>query len=234
MEVRELQIKLHEIHERGFIESHRSGDTGVGKTLEDLLGISENNRESADFIDSNIEVKASREQSSNMLSLFTKEPPRDTRQLWGAEIVEEVGYEDSKGRQALKSTLDFEEPNNQGLYTTSLDDRIRVMHIQHGVCADYPVSVIKNKVEERFPALLLVNAEREDRDGVEYFKYTSAKLYHEFDFESFRGLLDDSILRIDFRMHIKPDGTLRNRGTGWRLKQENYLENIFGKEMKLL
>ena len=34
--------KMEEIKDIGFIKSHRDGDTGVGKTLEDELGIEEN------------------------------------------------------------------------------------------------------------------------------------------------------------------------------------------------
>ena len=35
--------KLEEIKSRGYIKTHRPGPTGIGKTLEDLLGILENN-----------------------------------------------------------------------------------------------------------------------------------------------------------------------------------------------
>lgn len=38
-----------EIVKMGWIYSHRKGDTGVGKTLEDLLGIKENNINGPDF-----------------------------------------------------------------------------------------------------------------------------------------------------------------------------------------
>lgn len=39
----ELIQKLKAIKEMGYIKTHRSGNTGIGKTLEDLLGIKENN-----------------------------------------------------------------------------------------------------------------------------------------------------------------------------------------------
>ena len=35
----------------GWIQTHRSGPTGIGKTLEDLLGIPENNLDQPDFGD---------------------------------------------------------------------------------------------------------------------------------------------------------------------------------------
>ena len=45
----------------GFVESHREGDTGIGKTLEDLLGITENNIAGPDF--ATYELKSARKDS---------------------------------------------------------------------------------------------------------------------------------------------------------------------------
>ena len=39
----QLVEELKEIRERGYVKTHRSHNTGIGKTLEDLLGIKENN-----------------------------------------------------------------------------------------------------------------------------------------------------------------------------------------------
>ena len=39
----ELIEKLKEIKEMSYVKTHRAGTTGIGKTLEDLLGIKENN-----------------------------------------------------------------------------------------------------------------------------------------------------------------------------------------------
>lgn len=56
----------------GWIETHRSGPTGIGKTLEDLLGIPENNIDGPDFGD--YELKSCRLDSKSMLTIFTKTP----------------------------------------------------------------------------------------------------------------------------------------------------------------
>ena len=37
------------ICEMGWIKTHRAGSTGIGKTLEDILGIPENNIDAPDF-----------------------------------------------------------------------------------------------------------------------------------------------------------------------------------------
>ena len=38
-----LVKKLKAIKKIGYIKTHRVGNTGIGKTIEDLLGITENN-----------------------------------------------------------------------------------------------------------------------------------------------------------------------------------------------
>jgi len=68
----EMVKKLIEIKEMGFIRTHRSGNTGVGKTLEDLLGIKENNIPSPNGIKT--ELKSARKNAKSMLTLFTKSP----------------------------------------------------------------------------------------------------------------------------------------------------------------
>ena len=60
------------IKQMGWIRTHRSGNTGIGKTLEDLLDIQENNYQEPDF--GEYELKASRSNSNSMLTLFTKSP----------------------------------------------------------------------------------------------------------------------------------------------------------------
>ena len=60
------------ICDKGWIRTHRSGPTGIGKTLEDLLGIPENNIDGPDFGD--YELKSCRLNSNSMLTIFTKTP----------------------------------------------------------------------------------------------------------------------------------------------------------------
>lgn len=60
------------IKEQSWIKTHRSGPTGIGKTLEDLLEIPENNLGEPDF--GEYELKSSRLNSNSMLTMFTKSP----------------------------------------------------------------------------------------------------------------------------------------------------------------
>lgn len=64
--------KLIAIKNIGWIKTHRCGRTGIGKTLEDLLGIKENNIQSPDY--GEYELKSARKNSNSMLILITKSP----------------------------------------------------------------------------------------------------------------------------------------------------------------
>jgi hypothetical protein len=41
--------ELERVKAKGYIPSHRAGDTGIGKTLEDELGVEENSVQAADL-----------------------------------------------------------------------------------------------------------------------------------------------------------------------------------------
>ena len=73
MDLQELKHRLEQIKKQGFIKTHRAGDTGIGKTLEDLLQIKENNIPLHD-IRGVAELKAYRKDAKSMLTLFTLEP----------------------------------------------------------------------------------------------------------------------------------------------------------------
>ena len=80
MNLQELTEKILEIKNKGFIKTHRLNDTGIGKTLEDLLGIQENNLRLPDV--GEIELKAKRIYSQSMLTIATKAPkPRGVNRI---------------------------------------------------------------------------------------------------------------------------------------------------------
>ena len=69
MNIDQLKDKLSEIYQAGYIVSLRKGPTGVGKTLETLLGVKENNLRSPDL--GNIELKCRRIKSNSRMAMFT-------------------------------------------------------------------------------------------------------------------------------------------------------------------
>ncbi len=75
--VRKFLHRFDAITALGFVPTRRAGDTGVGHTLESLLGLSENNDPGGDFL--GMEVKAWRlgahgTNRRRPMNLFLKEP----------------------------------------------------------------------------------------------------------------------------------------------------------------
>lgn len=126
MDLPKLKKELLRIKDLGFIMTHRSGDTGIGKTLEDLLGIKENNIPLYD-IEGIAELKAYRKNSKSMLTLFTLEPlPKggDRDKM----LLDNFGYSkrDNGRSKELHSTLSCKKYNNQFLRLAVEKDTIRV------------------------------------------------------------------------------------------------------------
>ena len=95
------------IKSKGWIESHRAHDTGIGKTFEDLIGIVENNNYLADYHDI-LELKASRNLSQSLVTLFTKAPkPRGVNKI----IRERFGQLD-EGLKTIHTTFSALKFNN--------------------------------------------------------------------------------------------------------------------------
>lgn len=90
-------VHIRKIKGMGFVKTHRPGDTGIGKTLEDLLGIIENNIAGPDF--DLYELKSARKITSSMLTLFTKAPqPKGANPL----LLDAFGYKHRKKLEALE------------------------------------------------------------------------------------------------------------------------------------
>ncbi len=75
---------------------------------------------------------------------------------------------------------------------------------------------------------LLVSAQREYRNGVEYFHYVDAKMLHGSTTElKLRTQLENGYMDFEFRLHDNGTASGRNHGTAFRVKESN-LEHIFG------
>jgi len=77
------RLKAITIKEKGYIKTHRKGNTGIGKTLEDLLGITENNIPGPNT--AMIELKSARKNVSSMLIHYSQNllfPQKQTLFCW--------------------------------------------------------------------------------------------------------------------------------------------------------
>lgn len=90
-------------------------DTGIGRTVETVLGIDMNASQAPDY--KGIELKSHRESSRVRNTLFTQSPEWDISKLKsGRAIVEKYGYlQEGYNHKSLHVTLSANRPNQQGL-----------------------------------------------------------------------------------------------------------------------
>lgn len=214
----ELIEKLKKISDMGWIKTHRVGNTGIGKTLEDLLGITENNIPGPNS--AMIELKSARKNASSMLTLFTKSPlPTRANSL----LLEKFGYASTKkqGTKRLETTvnaLNFNIIKGRSGFKISIEeDRINLITPSNEIVAYWDKETLKNSFERKLPKLLYVKAEVRGKGSDEEFWFNEAWLLSGFDFNNFVQLLKDGIILVDIRIGQYPDGRPHDHGTGFRV-----------------
>lgn len=214
----ELIEKLTAIKKRGYIRTHRKGNTGIGKTLEDLLGITENNIPGPNA--TMMELKSARKNVSSMLTLFTKSPlPKRANSI----LLQRFGYESAPGnrRKKLHTTINAVSFNRlkgkPGFKIDIKSDRINLINPQNEVLGYWDRETLRNSFERKLPKLLYVKAETRGEGANEEFWFNEAWLLEDFDFSNFLKLLREGIIVVDTRIGQYPDGRPHDHGTGFRV-----------------
>lgn len=239
-------VKFKEIKEMGWIKTHRSGNTGIGKTLEDLLGITENNIQGPDF--GNYELKSGRVNSNSMLSLITKSPePAKSNQ----KLVNKFGYYSDKSRNQEKKVLHttLKTGVDTSIYNTG--NTLRPTYIEdyetkHGPLqvltlisnfgmeeVYWPIETFKALINKKLgKEFVYVRAESRGTGANEEFKYTEAYLLSGIDSENIIELIKRGIMYIDIRIGQYANGTCHDHGTGFRIREcdQHYL---YSKKIRL-
>jgi len=200
----------------------RSGPTGVGHTLEQCLGLTENNIAVPDL--GTVELKAHRDNVTSLITLFTF-----NRKAWVMQPLSAVrayGTPDPNGRLGLYFTMS-QQPNSAGLFLTVTDDVVAVQHTSGRMLARWFTSDLSAQFHAKMPALILVTARTEIRGDTEYFNYYRARLLT----GTSPTLIADQIRRgnilVDLRLHDALTRA-RNHGTGFRAS-ESSLDQLFTK-----
>lgn len=230
----DFRKKLKKIYRLGFVKSLRSGDTGIGKTLEELIGIPENNV-TKDFKFSRrvIELKSQRINASSRVTLITKSP--HWKPLSAEEIIKKYGYPDAKGRQGLKVTVTATDFNTRRLklQVNKPNNKINIIHETDGVICYFQMNELMDKIREKLSQnLLIVFAKTKRKRRIEYFHYYEAYFLSRLSEKNFKRLLSKGKIVWEFRMHIKENGSVRDHGAGFRIS-EKYLPNLYTTKEKI-
>lgn len=240
-----LIAKLKEISAMGFIPNARRGNVGgIGNTLEDLLGIKENNLPIPNATE--WELKAQRLNSTSLTTLFHIEPsPRAIRFVpqillpkygWAHQ---EDGKKYPKGEMSYRQTIHGNSRSDRG-FKVVIDQKERKILISFDAKSvdsrhkNWLESVKKrvgfgelnpqpywgfDDLEHKAGTKLLntfyVQAEVKIVRKKEHYHYNKVMMLQKFSFEGFLKALEEGKILVDFDAR-----TRHNHGTKFRMRQD--------------
>jgi len=237
---------LIEIRNRGWIPTGRkNNDGGVGNTLEDLLGIEENNLPIPNAAE--WELKAQRKNTTSLVTLFHMEPSPRAYKFVPSILLPEFGWghqnagqKYSSDEKSFRQTINARGFSNRG-FTVRVDRAERKVLIDFDpnkiVDADHPEWVQKvsqkkldpkpywgfddlyHKAGTKLHNCFFVWAESKKMDGNLHFHYQDIYMLKKFDLGKFIDAIELGNVYIDFDAR-----TGHNHGTKFRLKRETLID----------
>lgn len=240
--------KLKAIKALGWIKTQRPGNDGaVGNTLEDLLGIEENNLPIPNAAE--WELKAQRKSTASLTTLFHMEPSPQ-----GANIVSQIllpfygwkhkqaGSKHPKTKKSFRSTTNAVNYTDRGFivkvdrkaekvifsFDASKVDKKKHRKWLNGVKKAVELGEINPQPYWGFKDLMYkagsklkntfyVLAENKREEEDEYFRFDEVDILADFNFEGFLECIENGTVLIDFDARSK-----HNHGTKFRIKQNNW------------
>ncbi len=221
--------EFEKVKAMGWIRTHRAGPTGIGKTLEDLLGIPENNLDEPDFGD--YELKSCRIDSNSMLTMFTRapEPRRANTYLRMKYGYSSNAYDNDE--KVLHSTLSADR------FTPVADTghKLKISCAADGIyieCEDgvenifWSREALKACFEKKYKNKFVYAKALSRGEGAnEEFKFVEAYEVSGFDYDAFISLLEEGKIYVDLRIgqyhHGRNKGKTHDHGTGFRIKEND-------------
>ncbi|MBQ8124470.1 MAG: MvaI/BcnI restriction endonuclease family protein [Kiritimatiellae bacterium] len=229
-EASELLSKLKKIHAQGYVPGIKHGDTDVGMTLENLLGIKPNADKAPDY--KGIELKTSRKlgkavasiPKNKKVTLFTNTPDWKRSKFDALGILKTFGYVEN-GRLQLYCTVS-NIANPQGLYLDAHNEIDLINKAKTdkytGDVAVWALDVLKTRLAEKHHETFWIQASSRVIDGKEYFQYDFVRHTRKPNTVNLASLFDAGIITLDYAMHIKPSGGVRDHGYLFRTTSDKF------------
>jgi hypothetical protein len=236
--------KLKEIRSMGWIKNARPGNVGgIGNTLEDLLGIEENNLPIPNAAE--WELKTQRMDTTSLTTLFHMEPSPRTLRFVPKILLPKYGWpHEEAGTKYPENEMSFRQtiPGTSG---TDRGFKVKVNYDSEKVLISFDSKSVSSEhakwlesVQQRvglgeldpqpywgFEDLFhkagtkllncfYVQAQRKKKEGEEFFLYDKISVLQKFSLEKFLKALQEGIVEVDFDAR-----TGHNHGTKFRLRQ---------------
>ncbi len=241
--------KLKEVKQMGWIPNVRRGNSGsVGNTLEDLLGIQENNLPIPNAAE--WELKCQRAKTRSLVTLFHVEPsPRALRFVpkillpiygWSHK---QAGKKYSENEMSFRQTISSLKHTDRGfkVVVDKKDEKVSISFDRNFVAEkhkDWLHKIIKktngselnpqpywgfkdlyHKAGTKLHNCFFVKARSKKENGKEFFNYEEIWMLSEFSLEKFIMEIERGNMLVDFDAR-----TGHNHGTKFRFRNNRLLE----------
>lgn len=243
----ELIQRLKEIAAMGWVENGRHGNAGgVGNTLEDLLGIEENNLPIPNAAE--WELKSQRLNTTSLTTLFHTEPSPTALKFVPSILLPCYGWKHKEaGKKYPTTELSFRQTIN-GLSRSDRGFMVKVDRKEQKVLISFDADAVnarhtewlenvkkriglheldpqpywgfedlEHKVGAKLTNCFFVQAAVKKVDGKEFYRYERAMMLKGLDFEGFLQCLESSVILVDFDAR-----TGHNHGTKFRIRQNSW------------
>lgn len=229
----ELIQKLKNISSLGFIKSMVNSDTGVGRTLESLLGIDMNSSKNPDY--KGIELKSFRDKRNNRKGLFGKVPNWKLSKFKSAEeILDNFGYWQD-GIFRIYNTMRATGRNAQGLML-KIDEKkdCLIENSDKPEIGDFLVwelETLRNRLLEKHKETFWIKAESKMENNNEYFHYKEIEHTKNPMVEKLEFLINSGDITNDYCIKRTKDGFVEDKGCNFKLAS-NSLDLLFPPSIK--
>jgi len=244
---------LRAIRDMGGVPNARPGNVGgIGNTLEDLLGIEENNLPIPNAAE--WELKCQREGTSSLTTLFHMEPSPRALRFVPRILLPKYGWShDEAGGRYQAGEMSFRQTIS-GLSRTDRGFGVIVDRVGRRVLVSFDAKAVDprhsewlasvgrrvglgeldpqpywgfsdlfHKAGTKLPNCFYVRAQVKREKGKEFFQYSTIMVLEELSLEKFLQAIEKGDLLIDFDAR-----TGHNHGTKFRLRQDR-LPDLYGR-----
>lgn len=213
----ELLGMLRDVEKMGFVQTLRPGSTGIGMTLETLLGIEANTSKAPDYKD--IELKASRTRprgATNRVTLFSQAPNWKLSPVGNAwNLLNRLGYVREE-RLQLYHQLDAVRPNSIGLLLEVDEDDgyLRQVHIDGGSryhATTWELEKLRSRLVEKHPSTFWVKADTRGKGDKEEFHFSEVHYTRLPRAWNLEPLIEAGTITLDYTLSDK-NGRARDHG----------------------
>tara|TARA_B100001559_G_scaffold85963_1_gene71699 strand:- start:3084 stop:4262 length:1179 start_codon:yes stop_codon:yes gene_type:complete len=228
----ELLSKLKKISNRGFIKSMRTGDTGVGFTLETLLGIPANSSKNPDY--KGIEIKSIRQRNPKGV-FFSMAPNWNKSNLSDKELIEKRGYYTEKfgPLKSLHQTLSTKKNKRNLKLLLEEQDIYGGVEINNVFEKDvfWSLEELQRRITRKHKETFWIDVETKGSGINEEFKYRAITHTSDVDVGVVPILLENEMITLDYILWEKGENWKSyTKKSGydylWKIKKKN-LDALF-------